>query len=241
MEDLEDRHIHSNLSVIRGKVDALGKPGDYVRLAEKMGISIWPAEHRIIGDPTATDPLTVWRIWKREAWLRGVRVHPGLEIGLGDVELRFHPYEEEGMREAARRIDRIEDLRGLVEVLLGLGIVEVPHPVAQPRRLDDLLELAKRYNLRLELNPWQGPMANRLTEWLAKRLGLSLTAGSDAHHPLQLGSAGLRGGEPYVEGLKIPEELLLFKIKTDPGAVMKLVFGLPALQVYSIIRLLKEL
>ena len=240
MEVQEDRHVHSFLSVIGGRIDAKGSPEQYLRLARKMGLSIWPSEHYPVGDPTATNPPKVWRVWKREAERLGVEVRPGLEVDLGGVEMRFHPYGEEEMKEAAGRIDAV-DLLEFVERLTGLGRIEVPHPVAQPRRLDDLLEIARRYGLPLELNPWQGPWGNRLTVLLARKLGLPLTAGSDAHHPYQLGTAGLRGGEPFVRGLKIPMELLRFKVRTDPSAVAKLIFGLPALQVYSLIKLLKEL
>lgn len=182
-----DLHAHTTASR-----DAVTTPRGLIRAARRAGLdAVAVTDHDSIA---AWDEVGYWG--RRE----GVLVIPGVERRVtvagrsaGDLVCLF-------LRAMVVSRDAAEVVR---EVRDQGGLVAAAHPFRgrKPfRRLEEVTRLAVAIEV---LNGrTYGAAGNRRAADEARRLGLAVSAGSDAHTPFEVGAARVVAAAPDLEGLK---------------------------------------
>jgi predicted metal-dependent phosphoesterase TrpH len=179
-----DLHIHSKHSG-----DSLSKPEEIIRWAKRSGLNgIAVVDHGTIKGGEVTSRLN-----KEEDFI----VITGAEIKTDKGEiLGYFLYDEIKSREFFEVIDEMREQEALISV---------PHPfdtfrlnrVKKPEEIASQIDAVEVYNSRCLLDS-----SNKKALNLSKEHNLGVTAGSDAHHLDEIGSAGI-----LIRGERIREEM----------------------------------
>jgi predicted metal-dependent phosphoesterase TrpH len=179
-----DLHIHSNQSG-----DSLSKPEEIISWAKRAGLKgIAVVDHGTITGGEATSRLN-----KEEDFI----VITGAEIKTDKGEiLGYFLYDEINSRDFFEVIDEMREQDALISV---------PHPfdtlrlnrVKAPEEIASQIDAVEVYNSRCLLDS-----SNKKALTFSEEHNLGVTAGSDAHHLDEIGSAGV-----LIKGDRIREEI----------------------------------
>ncbi len=180
-----DLHVHSNYSS-----DSNSKPREILRRAKKIGL----------GGVAVVDHGTV------KGGLKAVKMNsdpdfiviPGAEINtdIGEI-IGYYLTDEIKTRSHMEVLDEMKSQN---------AIISIPHPfdtfrfnrVREPEKIALGVDAVEVFNSRCIMD-----RSNKQAQELAEKHGLAATAGSDAHHLDEIGSAGI-----IIQGIDSRKEIL---------------------------------